>query len=125
MAEMADWYNDPVFDDMTEVIDGREFQGDDWRRMMRLKEKANVEVVPVAGVTFHKDALKTAMACMPSAPALIPEPTNPHDSNAIRIEINDQHVGYVPRGKPISPESRAHICKWSLDPPHVWLAVES
>ena len=56
MAEMADWYNDPVFDDMTEVIDGREFQGDDWRRMMRLKEKANVEVVPVAGVTFHKDA---------------------------------------------------------------------
>ena len=27
---------------------------------------------------------------------LVPEPTNPHDSNAIKVMINNIHVGYVP-----------------------------
>lgn len=28
---------------------------------------------------------------------LIPEPTNPHDPNAIKVLINNVHIGYVPR----------------------------
>ena len=122
---MAEWYDDPCFDEMTEVIDGRTFRGDDWRRMMRLKEEARVQVVPVAVVQFRQEALKTAIKeGRFSSPILVPEPTNPHDPNAIRVEINNQHVGYVPRGTQVSPDSRAHICKWSIEPLHVWLAVE-
>ena len=123
-AIMTNWYEDPIYDNMVETIDGKTFKGDDWRRLMRLKEESTVEVVPVAGISFHQQELKTAMIGAPSAPRLVPEPTNVHDPNAIRVEINDHHVGYIPKGKPISPDSRAHICKWSLDPPHVWLAVE-
>lgn len=33
--------------------------------------------------------------------ALVPEPTNPHDPNAIKVELNGLHVAYVP----------AHLCK--------------
>ena len=28
---------------------------------------------------------------------LVPEPTNPHDPNAIKVLINNLHIGYVPR----------------------------
>lgn len=28
---------------------------------------------------------------------LIPEPTNPHDPDAIKVQIAGQHIGYVPR----------------------------
>ena len=117
------WFDDPSFDDMVEVVDGKTFKGDDWRRLMRLKEESKVQVIPVVGITFRQDALKMAMGGPPS-PNLIPEPENEYDPNAIRIEIGGHHVGYVPRGKPLSPDSRAHVCKWGLDPPHVWLAVE-
>ena len=117
------WHDDPVFDHMVEVVDGKTFKGDDWRRLMRLKEDSKVEVVSVSGVTFRKDALKSAMGRPPS-PTLVTEPENEHDANAIRVEIGGNHVGYIPRGKPVSPDARVHICKWGLDPPHVWLAVE-
>ena len=121
---MAEWYDDSCFDDMTEVIAGKEFRGDDWRRVMKLKEAAQIEVVSVVGITFRKEALKSAMESRSFSPTLVPEPTNMHDKEAIRVEINDKHLGYIPRGKQVPPESRIHICKWSMDPPHVWLAVE-
>ena len=122
--KMTSWFDDPSFDDMVEVVDGKKFMGNDWRRLMSIMEETNkVRVVPVAGITFHQDSLKIAMKGPPSL-ALVPEPENQHDSNAIRVEIGGNHVGYVPRGKNVSPDSRAHVCKWSMDPPHVWLAVE-
>lgn len=36
---------------------------------------------------------------------LVPEPTNPHDPNAIRVEANGVHIGYIKAG------STAHIHK--------------
>ena len=117
------WFDDPSFDGMVEVVDGKTFKGDDWRRLMRLKEESKVQVVPVAGIMFRQDALKMAMEG-PQSPTLVPEPENEYDPNASRIEIGGHHVGYVPRGKPLSPDSRAHVCEWGLEPPHVWLAVE-
>ena len=49
---------------------GKTFTGEDWRRLMRLKEESTVEVIPVAGITFHQKELKTAMTGAPSAPRL-------------------------------------------------------
>lgn len=31
-------------------------------------------------------------------PALIPEPDNPYDSKAIRVEVDGQHIGYIKHG---------------------------
>lgn len=31
--------------------------------------------------------------------ALVPEPTNPHDSKAVRVDVVGHHVGYVPRAE--------------------------
>ena len=30
---------------------------------------------------------------------LVPEPDNPHDPNAIKVIMNGQHIGYVPKEK--------------------------
>lgn len=56
---MAEWYDDPCFDEMVETVDGMLFKGETWRRLMRIKEKTSkIQVVPVAGIAYHKDALK-------------------------------------------------------------------
>lgn len=34
----------------------------------------------------------------PQKTALIPDPTNPHDPNAIKVVIDGQHVGYIKAG---------------------------
>lgn len=66
------WFDDPSFDDMVEVVDGTTFKGDDWRRLMRLKEESKVQVVPVAGITFRQDALEMVMGG-PASPTLAGE----------------------------------------------------
>ena len=38
-------------------------------------------------------------------PALVPEPDNPHDRNAIRVEADGVHIGYIKSG------STAHVRK--------------
>ena len=37
---------------------------------------------------------------------LVPEPESPHDREAVRVEIDGEHVGYIPRGK-----RRSHTVK--------------
>jgi hypothetical protein len=114
------WYDDPIFDDTEEVVDGKRFRGDDWRRLMRVKE-ANpaAKVISVAGVTYRRAAIEKMTS---STAILVPEPDNKHDPNAIRVEVGGQHVGYVPRGASVSPQ-HAPVMKWGVDPPFVWIAV--
>lgn len=105
------WYDDPIFD----------HEGEEWRRLQRLKE-AGMQIVKVAGTTFRREGVKAAIH--KTDVAIIPEPNNPHDSNALRVEVGGFHVGYIPRNcnKPISPESIS-LFKSGLEPqPHVWLA---
>ena len=40
-----------------------------------------------------------------------PEPENPHDRAAVRVEINGEHVGYIPRGKALPLQATAQVVK--------------
>lgn len=58
------------------------------------------ELVNVAGESHYQDALRRIAGeeqRLEVDAALIPEPNNPHDPNAIRVEIHDEKVGYLPR----------------------------
>ena len=126
METDATWMDDPCFDDMGEMIDGRLFTGDDWRQLMRIKEQAsNLKIVAVVGTTFRADAIHSAKRKRGTSATLHPEPDNPHDPKAVKVIVDKHHVGYIPRAKRISPDSRVHVCKWGADPPYVWIAVES
>jgi HIRAN domain len=69
-------------------------------------EDERIRVVPVAGVSFRPEALEDA-SFEPGRPlALVPEPDNEHDPNAVGIWNDERTVqaGYVPRE--IAPELR-------------------
>lgn len=52
---------------------------------------------PLAGFQFHAgDALFTQMR-VGDRLALVREPENPHDSNAVRVEWRQVKLGYIPR----------------------------
>lgn len=119
---VAEWFEDPAFDDTAEVYAGKYFHGDDWRRLQQAKEQGLREVISVAGVTFHRGNVEQVIG--KHGVALIPEPDNPHDDGAIRVEVAGKHVGYIPKGRPISPQANAQVLKIGMVPqPHVWLAV--
>jgi hypothetical protein len=62
-------------------------------------EDSRILVVPVAGVSFRPDALDDP-SFDPGRPlALVPEPENEHDANAVAIwnEERTLQLGYVPR----------------------------
>ena len=121
---MTEWFDDPAFDNAAEVYAGKYFCGDDWRRLQSAKEKGLDEIISVAGVTFRPDSVENAMG--KSGIALIPEPENPYDKGAIRVEVEGTHVGYIPKGRPISPKVNAQVLKIGMRPmPHVWIAVGS
>ena len=56
-------------------------------------------VVPVAGVSFRPESLEDPSFDPGHALALVPEPGNPHDPNAVAVwnEERTLQVGYVPR----------------------------
>ena len=70
--------------------------------LIRLANAGRVEVV---GESHYQPALQTItgrrgwtdILCECSA-TLVPEPTNPYDANAVRVEIQGQTVGYLSRG---------------------------
>jgi HIRAN domain len=67
-------------------------------------EDERIRVVPVAGVSFRPEALEDA-SFEPGRPlALVPEPDNEHDPNAVGIWNDERTVqaGYVPRE--VAPE---------------------
>jgi hypothetical protein len=69
-------------------------------------EDPRVLVVPVAGVSFRPEAVEDASFDPGRRLALVPEPENEHDPNAVGIwnEARSLQAGYVPRDA--APELR-------------------
>jgi HIRAN domain len=67
-------------------------------------EDPRILVIPVAGVSFRADALDDPSFEPGHVAALVPEPDNEHDPNAVAVwnEARTLQVGYVPRD--IAPE---------------------
>ncbi len=63
------------------------------------REDPRVRVVAVAGVSFRADAVADASFDPGARLALVPEPDNEHDPNAVAIwnEARTLQAGYVPR----------------------------
>jgi hypothetical protein len=62
-------------------------------------EDPRVLVIPVAGVSFRPEALEDDSVEPGRRLALVPEPDNEHDPNAVAVwnEARTLQVGYVPR----------------------------
>ena len=77
-----------------------------------------IRVVHVAGVSYRADALQDPSFDPGRRLALVPEPQNEHDPNAVAI-WNEQHtlqIGYVPRD--VAPEVEEHeqaVSLWRVD----------
>lgn len=60
-------------------------------------------LINVAGESHYQDALHSLVGNsegetrLETTAALIPEPTNTHDPNAVKVEIDGKLVGYLPR----------------------------
>jgi hypothetical protein len=81
-------------------------------------EDERIRVIPAAGVSYRPEALDDA-SFEPGLPlALVPEPENEHDPNAVGIwnEGRTLQVGYVPRD--VAPELRGDeqaISLWRVE----------
>ena len=124
------WFEDPIFDTTEETENGKAVRGDDWRRLMCLREQAAArgakgEMVAVAGTTFRAGAIERVLrrgGGGQDSVRLVPEPENPHDRAAVRVEINGEHVGYIPRGKALPLQATAQVVKMgAFQAPYVWL----
>jgi hypothetical protein len=62
-------------------------------------EDPRIRVVPVAGVSFRPEAVADASFDPGARLALVPEPENEHDPNAVAVWNADRtlQAGYVPR----------------------------
>jgi HIRAN domain len=67
-------------------------------------EDPRIRVVPVAGVSYRAEALPDESFAPGRRLALVPEPDNEHDPNAVGIWNADRtlQVGYIPRE--VAPE---------------------
>lgn len=52
---------------------------------------------PVAGFRFHDGPALLERIRVGMPVELVPEPDNPHDQRAIRVQAYGHHLGYVPR----------------------------
>jgi hypothetical protein len=97
---------------------------------------SRLRVVPVAGVSYRPEALGHAAFAPGSRLALVREPENPHDPNAVAIwdEARSVQVGYVPRDVAVelSGDEQA-VSLWRVDgglrvllvPPDAWVGRPS
>ena len=81
-------------------------------------EDERVRVVPVAGVTFRPGNVDDASFDPGQRLALVPEPENPHDPNAVAVwnEERTLQAGYVPAA--VAPELRGNeqaVSLWRVD----------
>jgi hypothetical protein len=69
-------------------------------------EDRRIRVIPVAGVTFRPEALPDSSFDPGRRLALVPEPENMHDPNAVAVwnEERTLQAGYVPAE--VAPELR-------------------
>jgi hypothetical protein len=77
---------------------GDELEGGGYRLVDR-DLPADVHRVKVAGVSHRRDALQSAAFAPGAELALVPEPDNPHDADAVGVWDAERSVqaGYVPR----------------------------
>jgi hypothetical protein len=77
-----------------------------------------VRVVPVAGISFRPGAVEDESFAPGRRLALVPEPENEHDPNAVAIwnEQRTRQAGYVPRD--VAPElsgDEQAVSLWRVD----------
>ena len=95
-------------------------------------EDPRLRVVPVAGVSFRPEALPDPSFDPGRRLALVPEPGNEHDPNAVAVwnEERTLQLGYVPRE--VAPEltgGEQAVSLWRVDgglrvliaPPDAWI----
>lgn len=97
-------------------------------------EDERIRVVPAAGVSFRAEALPDPSFDPGRRLALIPEPENEHDPNAVGIwnEERTLQIGYVPRdvAPGLSGDEQA-VSLWRFEggvrvliaPPDAWLGL--
>ncbi len=56
-----------------------------------------VQSSPLAGFRYGEGAVVWPLLQPGDALELVPEPANPHDPNAVRVEWHGRKLGYVPR----------------------------
>ena len=119
------WYDDPIFDDAEAVLGNKRVRGDDWRRLQWLEEThGKGELVPVSGTTYRRNAVAKVEHRKWDRVAFVAEPENPFDRDAMRVEVGGTFVGYVPRARRVSPDTKAHVLKaGTKGESHVWLWV--
>jgi hypothetical protein len=81
-------------------------------------EDSRIRVVPVAGVSFRPGNVDDASFEPGSRLALVPEPENEHDPNAVAIwnQARTLQAGYVPRD--VAPELEGNeqaISLWRVE----------
>jgi HIRAN domain-containing protein len=81
-------------------------------------EDPRLRVVPVAGVSFRADVLDDPSFEPGRRLALVPEPENEHDPNAVGIwnEGRTLQLGYIPRD--VAPELSGHeqvVSLWRVE----------
>ncbi len=81
-------------------------------------EDPRIRVVPVAGVSYRQEALDDPSFDPGCRLALVPEPENPHDGNAVAIYNQDLtlQLGYVPAA--VAPEldgDEQAVSLWRVD----------
>jgi hypothetical protein len=81
-------------------------------------EDPRIRVVPVAGVSYRLEALDDPSFDPGRRLALVPEPDNPHDPNAVAIYNEDRslQLGYVPAvaAPELSGDEQA-VSLWRVD----------
>ena len=99
--------------------------GEAWRRLQALRHAHGdpKSVLRVAGVTFRQDALEAVRRDASGECAFVPEPSNPADPAAVRVEVGGKHVGYVPRGTHVDAAATPRLLSIGTTYPHVWIAL--
>ena len=77
--------------------------------MSRLTFLRGSELVNVAGESHYQEALQeltgtdgTTGIRLDAEAVLVPEPANPHDPNAVMVQIDGRLVGYLPRAAAVA-----------------------
>ncbi len=81
-------------------------------------EDARIRVVPVAGVSYRPEALADSSFDPERVLALVPEPDNQHDPNAVGVwnEELTLQAGYVPRDvAPVLARDEQAVSLWRVD----------
>jgi hypothetical protein len=70
--------------------------------------KLLVQSSPLAGFRYHDASVVWHELKVGDGLALVREPANPHDANAVRVEWSGRKLGYVPR-------SQNEALAWAMD----------